>query len=245
MVFLAIVVGGSLLLYAIRAPSVKSSATFELVSKESVILLNNVFLVVTAASILLGTLYPLVIDALGMGKISVGPPYFNAVFIPLMAPLGVAVGLGVLLRWKRDDIGAMAARVRWLVLACLIFGLLVPLVMPFYSWRAVIGVVLASWVVASTALVFHDRLGNKGWRWERLKTIPAGFYGMSLAHLGIAVFIIGITFTSIYSVEKDVRMAPDETVDMSGYIFKFHHVKENEGPNLRGATGYCNGQLWW
>src|SRR5690606_3018861 len=118
LVFLAIVVGGSLLLYAVRAPYVKSSAAFELVSRESVILLNNVLLVVTAASILLGTLYPLIIDALGLGKISVGPPYFNAVFIPLMAPLSIAVGLGVLFRWKRDDIKAIALRVRWAILLC-------------------------------------------------------------------------------------------------------------------------------
>jgi cytochrome c-type biogenesis protein CcmF len=231
LIFLAIVVGGSLTLYAIRAPYVKSSAGFELVSRESVILLNNVFLVVTAASILLGTLYPLVIDALGMGKISVGPPYFNAVFIPLMAPLAAVVGLGMLLRWKRDDIGALAARMRWLALGCLVFGLLIPLLMPFYSWGAVIGLVLASWVVVSTMLSFLDRLGAKGFTWERLKTVPAGFYGMTVAHIGIAVFVTGITFTCTYSIEKDIRMAPDETVDMSGYIFKFHNVKEKEGPN--------------
>jgi cytochrome c-type biogenesis protein CcmF len=231
LIFLAIVVGGSLTLYAIRAPAVKSSAGFELVSRESVILLNNVFLVVTAASILLGTLYPLVIDALGMGKISVGPPYFNAVFIPLMAPLAAVVGLGMLLRWKRDDIGALATRVRWLALGCLVFGLLVPLLMPFYSWGAVIGVVLASWVVVSTVLSFLDRLGSKGFSWARLKTVPAGFYGMTVAHIGIAVFVTGITFTCTYSIEKDIRMAPEETVDMSGYIFKFHNVKEKQGPN--------------
>ncbi|WP_394754258.1 heme lyase CcmF/NrfE family subunit [Crenothrix sp.] len=231
LIFLAIVVGGSLMLYAIKAPQVKSSAGFELVSRESVVLLNNVFLVVTAASILLGTLYPLVIDALGMGKISVGPPYFNAVFIPLMAPLGAAVGLGMLLRWKRDDIAALATRVRWLLLGCVVFGLLVPLLMPFYAIGAVIGMVLASWVVVTTALSFLDRLGPKGFSWERLKTIPAGFYGMTVAHLGIAVFITGITFTCTYSIEKDIRMAPDETVDMSGYIFKFHNVKQKEGPN--------------
>jgi cytochrome c-type biogenesis protein CcmF len=231
LIFLAIVVGGSLLLYAIRAPHVKSSASFELVSRESVILLNNVLLVVTAASILLGTLYPLVIDALGLGKISVGPPYFNAVFIPLTAPLAVAVGLGILLRWKRDDIGALSIRVRWLIVGCLVTGLSVPLMMPFYSWGAVTGVVLVSWVVVSTVLSFLDRLGAKGFSWERLKTVPAGFYGMTVAHLGIAVFTTGITFTCTYSVEKDVRMAPDDSIDMSGYIFKFHGVKQNEGPN--------------
>jgi cytochrome c-type biogenesis protein CcmF len=231
LIFLAVVVGGSLLLYAVRAPSVKSSATFELVSKESAILLNNVLLVVTAASILLGTLYPLVIDALGLGKISVGPPYFNAVFVPLMAPLSIAVGLGMLLRWKKDSISQLALRVRWIIAACVAGGLLLPVLMPFYSWGAVLGLTLALWTVAVTVLSFIDRLGAKGFSWQRLQAIPAGFYGMTIAHLGIAVFVTGITLTSVYSVEKDVRMAPNETIDMSGYIFEFHGVKQTKGPN--------------
>ena len=231
LIFLAVVVGGSLLLYAVRAPTVKSSATFELVSRESFILLNNVLLVVTAASILLGTLYPLVIDALGLGKISVGPPYFNAVFIPLMAPLAFVVGLGMLLRWKKDSIRQLALRVRWIIAICVIGGMLLPLLMPFYSWAAVLGLTLALWTVAMTGLSFVDRLGTKGFSWQRMLTIPAGFYGMTLAHLGIAVFVTGITLTSIYSVEKDVRMAPDETIDMSGYIFEFKGVTETTGPN--------------
>ncbi|UOA07185.1 heme lyase CcmF/NrfE family subunit [Methylobacter sp. S3L5C] len=231
LIFLAVVVGGSLLLYAVRAPSVKSSATFELVSKESAILLNNVLLVVTAASILLGTLYPLVIDALGLGKISVGPPYFNAVFVPLMAPLSIAVGLGMLLRWKKDSLGQLALRVRWIIAACVAGGLLLPILMPFYSWGAALGLTLALWTVAVTVLSFIDRLGAKGFSWQRLQTIPAGFYGMTIAHLGIAVFVTGITLTSVYSVEKDVRMAPSETIDMSGYIFEFHGVKQTKGPN--------------
>jgi cytochrome c-type biogenesis protein CcmF len=231
LVFLAVVVGGSLLLYAVRAPMVKSSATFELVSKESVILLNNVLLVVTAASILLGTLYPLVIDALGLGKISVGPPYFNAVFIPLTAPLAVAVGLGMLLRWKKDSLQTLAVRVRWLVVACVLGGLLLPLLMPFYSWAAVLGLTLALWTVAITGLSLVDRVGVQGFSWQRLASIPSGFYGMTIAHLGIAVFVVGITLTNVYSVEKDVRLAPEESVDMSGYLFQFHGVKQTKGTN--------------
>ena len=231
LVFLALVVGGSLTLYAVRAPSVKSSTSFEFVSKESVILLNNLLLVVTAASILLGTLYPLVIDALGMGKISVGPPYFNAVFVPLMAPLAIAVGVGMLLRWKKDSLSQLALRVRWFIAASIVGGLLLPLLMPFYSWAAALGITLALWTVAMTVLAFIERLGVKGWSWQRIKAIPSGFYGMTFAHLGIAVFVIGITLTSVYSVEKDVRLAPDETIDMSGYIFEFHGVQQNKGPN--------------
>ncbi|WP_031432356.1 heme lyase CcmF/NrfE family subunit [Methylomarinum vadi] len=238
LIFLAVVVGGSLLLYAIRAPYVKSSASFELVSRESVLLINNVLLVVTAASILLGTLYPLFVDALGLGKISVGPPYFNAVFIPLMAPLAVAVGLGVMLRWKRDQLGTLMIRLGWLIAFCVGGGLLVPLAMPFYSWGAALGVTLALWTVAVSGLAFKDRLGQQGFSWQRLTQIPAGFYGMTLAHFGIAVFVIGITFTSIYSVERDVRMAPGDKLDMSGYIFEFHGVKQTEGPNYLAEQGF-------
>jgi cytochrome c-type biogenesis protein CcmF len=238
LVFLAVVVGGSLLLYAIRAPYVKSSATFELVSKEAVILLNNVLLVVTAASILLGTLYPLVIDALGLGKISVGPPYFNAVFIPLTAPLAIVVGFGMLLRWKKDSIKTLAVRVRWMVVGCLTGGLLLPLLMPFYSWAAVLGITLALWTVAMTGLSLVDRVGEQGFSWQRLASIPSGFYGMTIAHCGIAVFVIGITLTSVYSVEKDIRLAPEETVELSGYVFQFHHVKETQGANYVAQQAY-------
>lgn len=237
LIFLAVVVGGSLLLYAIRAPYVKSSANFELVSKESCILLNNVLLIVTAASILLGTLYPLIIDALTIGKISVGPPYFNTIFIPLTAPLTIAIGLGILLRWKKDNMHRIALRVRWLLLGCIGFGLLLPVFMPFYSWAAVLGLILALWTLATTALNFWDKLGNRAISWQRLLTIPAGFYGMTLAHIGIAVFVIGITLTSVYSVEKDVRLAINDTLTMSGYIFKFNGVTETKGVNYVAQQG--------
>ncbi len=237
LVFLAVVIGGSLTLYAIRAPHVKSSASFELVSRESLLLINNVLLVVTAASILLGTLYPLLIDALGMGKLSVGPPYFNAVFIPLMAPLAFAVGFGILLRWKRDDILMLSRRLSWIFVACITAGLLIPLAMPFYSWSAVLGVALALWTTAISLLGLYDRMGKRNFSWQRLKNIPLAFYGMTTAHLGIAVFVIGITFTSVYSQEKDVRLAPGEQLEMSGYVFNFHHVKTTMGPNYQADQG--------
>ena len=236
LVFLAVVVGGSLLLYAIRAPQVKSSASFELVSRESVLLVNNVLLVVTAASILLGTLYPLVIDALGLGKLSVGPPYFNAVFIPLMAPLALVVGLGVLLRWKGDSLKKHASRLFGMAAACIAVAAVLPLAMPFYSWAAVLGLSLALWTLAVSAVAFKQRI--QSWSFERLRTIPAGFYGMTLAHIGIAVFVVGITMTSVYSIERDVRMAPNDTVDMFGYVFNFHGIKQTEGPNYTAQQGY-------
>ncbi len=237
LIFLAIVVGGSLLLYAFRAPKVKNSVSFELVSRESALLLNNVLLVATAASILLGTLYPLVIDALGMGKISVGPPYFNAIFIPLMAPLTVTVGLGMLIRWKRDDLKALGWRLKGMIVGCIGIGFLTPLLMPFYSWAAGLGVTLALWTMATVGLSFVDRFGNKGLSLQRLISIPAGFYGMTVAHLGISVFVIGITFTSIYTIERDVRMESGDRLEMSGYTFEFNGVTETQGPNYLALEG--------
>ena len=236
LIFLSLVVGGSLLLYAIRAPEVKSTASYALVSKETVLLINNVLLVVTAASILLGTLYPLVIDALGLGKLSVGPPYFNRVFIPLMAPLALVVGFGVLIRWKNDDLTALLKQLALPAATCISIALLTPLLMPFYAFGAVIAVALALWTLSITVIAFKQRL--KTFSLERFKQIPLGFYGMSLAHLGIAVFVIGISFTSLYSVERDVRLAPGETVDLAGYIFTFHGIKQTEGPNYRADQGY-------
>lgn len=238
LIFLAIVVGGSLLLYAIRAPAVKSSASFEMISKESALLLNNVLLVVTAASILVGTLYPLFIDALGMGKISVGPPYFNAIFIPLMAPLAVVSGIGVLLRWKRDQFKAIALQIRWIGLVCLLLGAALPLLMPFYSWAAVIGLTLALWTTALTGLALFERIGQKKPTLAGFLKVPRAFYGMTLAHLGIAVFIVGITLTSVYSIEKDVRMAPGDKLEMSGYVFEFHGIDVVEGPNYKAQQGH-------
>jgi cytochrome c-type biogenesis protein CcmF len=237
LVFLAIVIGGSLILYAVRGPTVKSTASFELISKESVLLLNNVLLVATAASILLGTLYPLLIDALGMGKLSVGPPYFNAVFIPLMAPLALLVGIGMMIRWKKDNIAKLSLRLRWIFLSCLIVGVLLPLLMPFYSMAAALGFVLALWTVASCGLAFSDRFGNHQFSLTRLRKIPTAFYGMTVAHMGIAVFIIGISLTSIYSEENDVRVELGETMTMGGYDFKFQGVKVVPGPNFDADQG--------
>lgn len=237
LIFLIVVIGGSLILYAFRGPSIKSNATFELISKEFVLLLNNVLLVATSAFILLGTLYPLIIDALGMGKISVGPPYFNTVFILITTSLPFLIGIGMLLRWKKDDLGKLSLRLRWMFLSCLSVGLLLPLTMPFYSLPAAVAFILALWVVATCGLSLTDRFGNHGFSWVRLRKIPLAFYGMTVAHFGIAVFIIGISLTSIYSRESDVRVKQGETIKMGGFDFKFEGVKNFKGPNFDADQG--------
>ncbi|MCK5191203.1 MAG: c-type cytochrome biogenesis protein CcmF, partial [Methylococcales bacterium] len=139
--------------------------------------------------------------------------------------------------WKQDDIKALTSRLKWFMVACISAGFLIPLMMPFYSWSAALGTTLALWTVATVALSFKQRIGVQGFSWQRIGSIPASFYGMTVAHLGIAVFVIGITYTSIYSIEKDVRMEPGDKLDMSGYIFEFHGVSVTEGPNYLAKQG--------
>ena len=247
LIFLGIVVGGSLTLYAWRAPHIRSSGRFQLFSRETALLLNNVILVVAAASILLGTLYPLILDALGLGKISVGPPYFNSVFIPLTAPLALLLGFGVMSRWKQDNFGRLVGLLRWAMLAAAILGLAWATLMPEFKLAAVVGLVLAMWVVASSVVAFKARLSGKQNLMPALRSIPRGFYGMTLGHLGVAVFIVGITLTSLYSIEEDVRLAPGDSYEMGGYRFQFDGVQNFTGPNYNGNAGRLtvtrNGEL--
>jgi cytochrome c-type biogenesis protein CcmF len=238
LIFLGIVVGGSLSLYAWRAPQIRSTGKFELFSRETALLLNNVILVVAAASILLGTLYPLVLDALGLGKISVGPPYFNSVFIPLTAPLALLLGFGIMSRWKQDNFGRLFGLLRWAMLVAMILGLAWAAMMPSFKLAALVGLVLAVWVVASSVVAFKARLSGKQRLMPALRSIPRGFYGMTLGHLGVAVFIVGITLTSLYSIEEDVRLAPGDSYEMGGYRFQFDGVQQLTGPNYSGNVGH-------
>ncbi len=233
LIFLCVVVGSSLLIYSWRASQIRSHVHFDLLSRETGLLLNNVFLVVSAASILLGTLYPLIVDALGMGKISVGPPYFNSVFIPLMAPLAILLGIGPLLRWKRDTFSRILPKVWLIALISLVVGLLFPmLVMDFYDIAAAFGMVLAVWVLGMTLKSLLDQS-----RGRSLATVSRSFWGMALGHIGIAVFIVGITLTSIYSTEKDLQVTPGESYQLAGFNFTFEGVKEIAGKNYRASNG--------
>ena len=236
LIFLAVVVGGSLALYAWRAPAVRSSGGFNLVSREAGLLLNNVLLVVAAATVLLGTLYPLVIDALGLGKISVGPPYFNAVFIPLTAPLAILVGVGFMLRWKKDQLGRLIRPLGFPFALALILGLLWPAFFGDYHLAAVFGGVLGLWTIFAALSGLWGRT-RAGQRWQSLSRTPSAVFGMSLAHIGLGVFVIGVTFTSTYSIEKDLRMAPGDTYAIGDYTFRFDGINQHRGPNYLSDTG--------
>jgi cytochrome c-type biogenesis protein CcmF len=230
-----LVVGGSLTLYAWRAPLLKSAARTHWLSRDGALLLNNVFLAVVTSAILLGTLYPIAIDAMG-GKISVGPPYFNSMFISLTAPLAVLIGIGMTIRWKQDTGQRLWIRLRIPALLALLLGLLLCLGLPRWQWAAYLGVAMAVWIALTAALALYDRFHNRPLM-STLRSTPAGFYGMLLGHLGIAVFIIGVTLTSLYTVEKDLRMAPNDTYEVEGYEFTFHGVRDFNVDNYVATRG--------
>jgi cytochrome c-type biogenesis protein CcmF len=239
--FLVLVIGASLLLFAWRAPKVGLGGSFELVSRESALLANNVLLVVAAASVMLGTLYPLFIDALGMGKISVGPPYFEAVFLPLMAPAVFLMGVGPLAKWKQAALPDLATRLRWAFALALVTALLLPFTLGRWTPMVSFGLLLALWIVFSGFVNLKQRLvqlavggGSLG---RRLASLPRGYYGMLLAHFGVAAFIVGVTLVKGYEVEKDVRMQPGDTVEIGGYTFRLDGFDEVKGANYDATRG--------
>ena len=229
LLFLTVVIGGSLALFAWRAPKVSMGGAFAVVSRETLLLINNVLLMVAAASVLLGTLYPLLIDALGLGKLSVGPPYFNAVFMPLMLPLLFLMAVGPLARWKQADAHDMAQRLRMAAVLAVVAGIGLPFLIGEWTPLVALGLLLAVWIFASSAFQIRARL-KSGWP-------PRSYWGMHAAHVGIAVFVVGVTLVKGYEVEKDVRMAVGETVDIGGYTAKLLGVSQVPGPNYVAQRG--------
>ena len=239
LIFLALVIGGSLALYALRAGAVGAGAGFSPVSRESLLLANNVLLLVATASVLLGTLYPLILDALNAGKISVGPPYFDAVFLPLMAPLVFLMGIGPIASWRKATLPDLWTRLRWALGVALAASLLLPFVLGRWSPLVAFGLFLALWIIASTIALFVRRLRAAPQRGlgAKLRANSAAWYGMMVAHVGVAVFIIGVTLVNGYGIERDVPLGKGETVTVGGYDFTFQGVTPITGPNYRGLAG--------
>ena len=240
LLFLVAVIGSSLTLFAARAPKVGLGGRFGLISRESMLLTNNVLLVVACATVLLGTLYPLLIDALGVGKISVGPPYFNAVFVPVMTPILFLMGVGPFARWKEASVPEMARAVRWALAVGAAVAIALPLIYGHWSALTALGLLLAAWIVATAALNFIERVqhtrAGRSFVAAALNQ-PRSFTGMHLAHIGVAVFVVGVTMVSSFQDEKDVKLAPGESVDVAGYHFVFNGVKQVNGPNYVAAQG--------
>ena len=240
LIFLVAVIGTSLALFAWRAPKVGLGGRFALVSRESLLLTNNVLLVVACATVLLGTLYPLLIDALGIGKISVGPPYFNAVFVPVMAPVLFLMGVAPFARWKEASIPEITRTVRWAMIAAAVVAIALPLVYGQWTALTALGILLAAWVTFTTLTAFVQRVQHTRAGQSFLSAAfkqPRSFVGMCVAHFGIAVFVVGVTMVNSFQDEKDVKMAPGETVSVAGYSFTFNGVKEVQGPNYIAAQG--------
>jgi len=236
--FLAFVIGGSLLLFAWRARTVGLGSKFDVISRESLLLSNNVLLTVAAGSVLLGTLYPLLVDLLGQGKLSVGPPYFNRIFVPLMVPAMFLMGVGPIARWKKAALPELAVRLRWAFLASAIAAIALPLI--FGEWKTLVslGLLMALWIVSSAAVNLWERVRATPGQlsmWQKLRMQSRSYYGMHLAHLGVAVFIIGVTVVTGYQTEKDVRMEVGDTVTAGGYVFQLKKITDVQGPNYIAA----------
>jgi cytochrome c-type biogenesis protein CcmF len=240
LVFLVAVIGSSLALFAWRAPKVGLGGRFGLVSRESLLLTNNVLLVVACATVLLGTLYPLLIDALGVGKISVGPPYFNAVFVPVMAPVLFLMAVAPFARWKEASLPEIARTVRWAMAAAAVIAIALPLIYGQWSAMTALGILLAAWVAFSTLINYVERVRSTLAGRPFLSAAfsqPRSFVGMCIAHFGIAVFVVGVTMVNSFQDEKDIKMAPGETTKVAGYSFTFNGVRTVQGPNYTAAQG--------
>jgi cytochrome c-type biogenesis protein CcmF len=236
--FLAVVIGGSLALFALRAPKVGGGGRFDAMSRETMLLANNVLLIAAAGSVLLGTLYPLFLDALNLGKISVGPPYFDTVFVPLMTPLAFLIGVGPLARWKRSPLPELWQQLRWALAVSVVTALVVPLAAGKWTPGASFGLLLAFWIAASTAVNLLERgRGVRGGILVQLARQPRSYWGMMVAHLGVAVFIIGVTMVKGYEVERDVRMAVGDTITVNGFTLRFDGTTDVRGPNYRAMRG--------
>jgi cytochrome c-type biogenesis protein CcmF len=232
LVLLVLTIGGSLTLYAFKAPNVKSESSFAWLSREMLLLINNVFLMVMAVTVLLGTLYPLLIDALGAGKISVGPPYFNALFVPIMGLMVICLGLSSAARWQNTKM----ENVKKQLMLPAIISLLAGVIFPFlygdgFNFRVFIGISLSMWIITTVAKEFKGKFRTSSSITEKLKQLSPSYYGMMLAHIGVAVTAIGITLVSVYSEERDMRLAPGETVELADYQFKFLGTKPVKGAN--------------
>ncbi|APU30913.1 c-type cytochrome biogenesis protein CcmF [Ectopseudomonas alcaliphila JAB1] len=234
--FLLVVVGGSLALFAVRAPVVKSQVGFGLWSRETLLLVNNIVLIVAAAMILLGTLYPLVLDALTGAKLSVGPPYFNALFLPLMALLMAVISVGVLVRWKDTPLKWLGSMLAPVLVASVVLAVVATFLHGDFNWAVLAVCLLAFWVILAGVRDILDKTRHKGLI-KGLPSLSRSYWGMQMAHFGFAVCALGVVLTSLGSYERDLRMAPGDSVELGGYRFQFEGAVHHEGPNFISDKG--------
>ena len=236
--FLVLVIGGSLLLYAIQASKVKSRGRYQLASRESMLLINNILLIAALIVVLLGTLLPLVHKEIGLGSISIGEPFFNRMFTILIVPFALFLGVGSLFRWKRQQLSDLKKPLTLI----LIFSVLATVAFlfvfaPFLTWLAVLGIFLGFWIIVAVIYEIYLRSTHRHVFKVGIMKLGNSHWAMSFGHLGLAVIIIGITMTQNYSIEKDVKLAVGEHISFEHYDFHFDQVKSLNGPNYTGTVG--------
>jgi cytochrome c-type biogenesis protein CcmF len=239
LIYLGVVVGTSLMLFAWRAPKVGLGGAFSLVSRETMMLIGNIILVVACGTVLLGTLYPLVLDALGMGKISVGPPYFNIVFVPLAFFASLLIGIAPFAKWKNADLMELAKHARIPLIAAAAAAVIFPLWAGEWKPWAALGYFMAFWIIFGMFVNMWTRakMAGKGDINAGLRGLGRSYYGMLVAHLGVAVCVLGVTNVTNYEAEQDVRMEVGETVTMGGHVFRFDGAQQIQGPNYTAHRG--------
>ncbi|MBL6752825.1 MAG: heme lyase CcmF/NrfE family subunit [Proteobacteria bacterium] len=232
---LTLSVGGALLLFALRAPLLRGRFGFGILSREMLLLVNNLILVVSAASVFLGTLFPMVYQALTDDLISIGPPYFNAIFVPLMALLALVLGVGPISRWKKTSGRYLFTQLLWVGVISLGLGIVLPLAITLeFGFGPTITIALALWILLSAVRDIKNKVANKKTLSAGLASLPLSYYGMQIAHLGVAIMVVGAALTSVYSTEKSVLLSPGERMSLGGYAFEFVGAKPITGPNFRG-----------
>jgi len=234
LVLLAITVGASLFLFALRAPRLAATESFAPISREALLLANNALLAVACATVLLGTLYPLAVDALGLGKLSVGPPYFNAVFVPLALPLLFLVGFAPHMPWRAGDVRELLRRTKAALALAAAGGAALPFAFTHWSAAVALALALALWIVAAAALDLQRRARAGP---AALARVPRAHWGMHLAHAGVAVTAIGIALSSAYEETREMRVAPQERLRLGGYELVLREVGERRGPNYVATVG--------
>jgi cytochrome c-type biogenesis protein CcmF len=230
--YLAVVVGGSLTLYALRAPKMIQGGGFAGLSRESMLLINNLVLTVMAAMVLTGTLYPLLMDALDAGKISVGPPYFGLLFSWLLVPMVITLPIGIFTNWRQDSVNRLAGKLMWPLLVSIVVGVATLIIEPAVGYISAVGVAGGAWVISGS--LFH--IGKIMGKTHRIR-LPASTIAMTLAHIGLGVFLVGISLTSILSTEKHLRMEAGDSYETAGYTFEFLGTKTVRGPNYIASEG--------
>ena len=238
LMLLATFIGGSLILYAWRGPSTFAGGTYKPVSREIFLLLNSALLAVATATVLLGTLYPLILDALGLGKISVGPPYFNMVFSAVMLPLIAVMGVGQFARWKSDSLGRLSRQLKYTVTAAVGIAILAMVMLGGHKTiSAGVGIGFGAWIMLTTGLGIRERCRNRQRPWFTLLHLPRAFVGQCIAHVGFAFTVIGVVITSFYTVDVHQRLAPGESASVAAYDFHFIGLQTFEGPNYQATEG--------